>query len=623
MKMKCIILAAGHTGKLESDIACDGTGRYIHLKGVPKALLPGPDGQSPLDRWWHCISRSSFHFSDVYLLTNAETYKHYERWATTNRFERRNIINDGTTAASGSRGGVDGLDLVIRGQKVADDVLIVAGDMMFEPQSFDLTNVVKYFNSRVGNLLCYYQMSEDEEQSSRGVVELDRSNNKVTALFEKPQHGVTNSRSASVVLYCIQKNDVGKITSFASNARMHQRKETLGSLMASLVEESCVNGLKLPDQFDLIGNVGLSDYERCLQRHSKFEKDCHKDGITHRAFARVGIMGNPSDGFNGKTISFSIKNFHAEATITEHSKLVLEPHPLNDPTRFGSLEDLNTISRQEGYQGGLRLMQATCKRFYEYCLDSGISLAKKNFKLTYDTNIPRQVGLAGSSAICTAVLQCLMGFFGVTERDIPKQLQANFVLSVEVNELGINAGLQDRVIQAYEGMVFMDFSKDVMNSQGYGNYKYINVDEENPPQFWLAYLSDPSDSGKIHSDIRRRFDNGDDAVVSGMQQFASFTDDALVALEKGDYAALADLMDKNFDLRRELYTDKCLGDANLKMVEIARKHGSAVKFPGSGGAVVGLSRNPEKLWELQQELESNNFVFVEVIPNWSKAAQNV
>jgi hypothetical protein len=40
-----------------------------------------------------------------------------------------------------------------------------------------------------------------------------------------------------------------------------------------------------------------------------------------------------------------------------------------------------------------------------------------------------------------------MQFFSVSETDIPKEKQPNFVLSVEKGELGINAGLQDRVIQ--------------------------------------------------------------------------------------------------------------------------------------------------------------------------------
>jgi hypothetical protein len=41
-------------------------------------------------------------------------------------------------------------------------------------------------------------------------------------------------------------------------------------------------------------------------------------------------------------------------------------------------------------------MQATCKRFYEYCSEHGIALPRHNFRLKYDTNIPRQVSLMGS-----------------------------------------------------------------------------------------------------------------------------------------------------------------------------------------------------------------------------------
>ena len=76
-------------------------------------------------------------------------------------------------------------------------------------------------------------------------------------------------------------------------------------------------------------------------------------------------MGNPSDGFNGKTISLSIKNFWAEVTIFESARLSLTPHSLNDPTEFGSLADLHDSYGRDGYLGGLRLLQATCKKFYQ------------------------------------------------------------------------------------------------------------------------------------------------------------------------------------------------------------------------------------------------------------------
>ena len=208
------------------------------------------------------------------------------------------------------------------------------------------------------------------------------------------------------------------------------------------------------------------------------------------------LMGNPSDGFFGKTISLSIKNFWAEVTICESARLILTPHPLNDPTEFGSLADLHDSYGRDGYLGGLRLLQATCKKFYHYCSKHGIALAKRNFTLKYDTNVPRQVGLAGSSAIVTATLQCLMHFFNLTLSDLPKEVQPQFILEVEKSELHINAGLQDRVIQVYEGLVFMDFSQELMSENGHGNYSYLHLTGTDLPRFFLAYLTDPSDSGK-------------------------------------------------------------------------------------------------------------------------------
>ena len=37
---------------------------------------------------------------------------------------------------------------------------------------------------------------------------------------------------------------------------------------------------------------------------------------------------------------------------------------------------------------------------------------------------------------------------------------------------------------------------------------YVALDMSSLPLFWLAYLSDPSDSGRIHSNIRQRWLSG-------------------------------------------------------------------------------------------------------------------
>ena len=44
-------------------------------------------------------------------------------------------------------------------------------------------------------------------------------------------------------------------------------------------------------------------------------------------------------------------------------------------------------------------------------------------------------------------------------------------------------------------------------------------------------------------------------------------------LERQDHDALGCLMSANFELRQEIFGDKVIGEANLKMVEVARIYG--------------------------------------------------
>ena len=174
--------------------------------------------------------------------------------------------------------------------------------------------------------------------------------------------------------------------------------------------------------------------------------------IIKRANARVGVMGNPSDGFNGRTISLSVDNFWAEVHLWPSARLAILPHPLFDPMSFGSLADLHKIVTHEGTDGGVRLLLAACKRFYQWATAHAVDLREDvNVTLAYDTNIPRQVGLAGSSAILTATISALCAFHHVSASQLPLEALPSLVLSIEKEELGINAGLQDRVIQAYGG----------------------------------------------------------------------------------------------------------------------------------------------------------------------------
>src|SRR5687767_4791017 len=170
--------------------------------------------------------------------------------------------------------------------------------------------------------------------------------------------------------------------------------------------------------------------------------------ITTHAFARAGLVGNPSDGYFGKTISFVIRNFRATVKLWESPHFEIAPSH-GDFARFATVSEFLRDVKLHGYYGGLRLQKAIVKKFHEYCGKNDIELSDRSFTLSFETDIPRLVGLAGSSAIITATLRALMQFY---EADIPKNRMPGLILSVEREELGIQAGLQDRVIQTYEGI---------------------------------------------------------------------------------------------------------------------------------------------------------------------------
>lgn len=319
--------------------------------------------------------------------------------------------------------------------------------------------------------------------------------------------------------------------------------------------------------------------------------------IRKRIYARAGLLGNPSDGYHGKTIAISVRNFWSQVVLYEWDdvEIVLAQ---DDRARFRSVYDLAADVRMHGYYGGIRLIKATIKRFVEYCQVHGLSLHKRNFSVRYETNIPRQVGLAGSSSLIIATLRCLLDYYQIA---MPLEIQPSFALSVETDELGIAAGLQDRVIQCYENIVYMDF--DLAQEQylsGLTHYAYERLNLPQPLPLYVAIhsvLSEPTEV--FHNDLRGRFLRDEECVVNAMQHFAALAAEGRQALINNDMARLAALIDENFNTRRSICR---LPDWQIQMVETARQCGASAKFAGSGGSIIGTYDGEEIFQRLRTEM---------------------
>ncbi len=302
--------------------------------------------------------------------------------------------------------------------------------------------------------------------------------------------------------------------------------------------------------------------------------------IRTTAYPRAGLIGNPSDGYFGKTIAFTFRNYAARIELWESPELELLPSR-RDHSVFESLAKLHSDVKLHGYYGGFRLLKATAKAFYEYCQKRGIALDERNFTLRYRSDIPNRVGLAGSSALITACVRALMGFYSVS---ISRHSLANLVLTIENRELGIPAGLQDRVAQAYEGLVYMNFDRSTMESRGYGIYDPL--DPGLLPPVYIAFREDLSEGTEVyHNDLRARWLRGEPDVLAAIEFWAGLTEEFRRALEAGDRTSMHKAINANFDKRASLYD---VGDGNRDMIRTARETGASAKFAGSGGAIVGI-----------------------------------
>ena len=85
------------------------------------------------------------------------------------------------------------------------------------------------------------------------------------------------------------------------------------------------------------------------------------------------------------------------------------------------------------------------------------------------------------------------------------------------------------------------------------------MDGSNLPPLFLAYSPNPSDSGRIHSNVKQRWLNGESEIVEGMKFFRNLVDQAKEAIEQSDWSKLKDVMNANFEQRRKLYTGLLFG----------------------------------------------------------------
>src|SRR4051812_17216207 len=135
---------------------------------------------------------------------------------------------------------------------------------------------------------------------------------------------------------------------------------------------------------------------------------------TGTATARAGVAGNPSDLYEGAVVSIPVPAVTAVVEVTDAERLTIRR--AEDSAGGGSVGDLVGPVDRFGHEGGDRLVSAAIASLARAVSGGagGTPVTADAFAVSWQTTVPRSVGLAGSSALVVATMRALCERWGAS-----------------------------------------------------------------------------------------------------------------------------------------------------------------------------------------------------------------
>lgn len=228
--MKAVILAAGYATRLRP-----------LTDSVPKQLLPV--GGRPMLDWILDKVRAVGEVDEVHLVTNSRFAGDFLGWAEANGVV---VHDDGTSTNETRLGAVGDLALVIERARLDDDLLVVAGDNLFD---YGLDELAAYWRGLHGaSVVALYDCGDLELATHLGIVEVD-GDGRITYFVEKPSD--PPSTLAATATYLFPRGHVPLVGRYLAQGHS---PDNIGSFVAWLGQQKPLYGFRFEGRWYDIGN---------------------------------------------------------------------------------------------------------------------------------------------------------------------------------------------------------------------------------------------------------------------------------------------------------------------------------------------------------------------------------
>jgi glucose-1-phosphate thymidylyltransferase len=189
---------------------------------------------------------------EVFISTNEKFEPNFKEWlAGTRSTKNLRLVIEKHDCEERKFGAVGGLKYLIDTQKVKDDLLVIAGDNLFE---FNLMRFVDFYAKKRAPLIASYDVNDKEIAKSMGVVVLDASN-RVVEFQEKPAQ--PKSTLISTCIYLLPKEDLPLISEYLSGKN---NPDAPGYFMQWLSSRKAVNSFVFSERWFDIGSFEMYEH---------------------------------------------------------------------------------------------------------------------------------------------------------------------------------------------------------------------------------------------------------------------------------------------------------------------------------------------------------------------------